>query len=179
MKLKILILLILSVSGASAYYISNGYISEAPYTIQFSTSKAEGSLSGLTGTVYFKETDLVNSSFDVAVDVATIKTGNKLKDRHARNGKWMDASSYPNITYTSQAIEKYNTKYKVTGLLTIKGISKEKTIIFDIINKNEIEYLKGTTTVTREEYGIEGNSFAFLVGDEITVDLEIPASYNN
>lgn len=49
------------------------------YSIKFSGTRAEGTFSGLSGKIVFEPARLAQSSFDVEVDVNTIRTGIKPK----------------------------------------------------------------------------------------------------
>ena len=62
------------------------------YSIKFSSSKAEGSFTGLKGTIEFDKNQLGNAKMDVSVDATTINTGNSLKDKHARGESWFDVT---------------------------------------------------------------------------------------
>ena len=164
-------------SIAATYNYLSSYEVDDLYEIKFSTNRAEGTFTGLTGVVDFSDSDLENSMMDVKVEVATIKTGNKTKDKHARNSKWFHSEKYPNISYKLESITKIkDNNYQVTGLLTIKDVSEKHTINFSIDKENN--YLLGATTVNRESFNINGNSLAFLVGEDVTVDLRIPSNYN-
>ena len=79
----------LGLSAQTNYTITDNY------SIEFSGSKAEGTLGGLAGAIVFDPTDLEASTFNVEVDINTISTGNKTKDKHARGDSWFDAAMYP------------------------------------------------------------------------------------
>jgi polyisoprenoid-binding protein YceI len=177
MKIITLFLLFSLTISLSAYYTSNSYNLEENYSINFSTKKAEGYLTGLTGEVIFDEHNIQNSSMNVKVDVSTIKTGNKLKDKHARGSKWFDINKYPTINFLSESISKTKEGYQVTGTLKIKDVSQQHTIDFHVEKLENMNYLIGHTVVNRELFNIKGNSFGFLVGDDVRVDLRIPADY--
>lgn len=110
--------------------------------------------------------------------MATIRTGHKKKDKHARNSKWFDAKQYPRISFNSDAIMKTGSSFEAGGILTIKGISRQHKIDFAPQEHEGTIYLIGSTTVNRKQFGIDGNMFAFLVGDEVSVELKVPATFN-
>ena len=164
----------------SGYYITDSYnLIENNYTIKFSTSKAEGRLYGLAGKIDFISEDLINSTIDVTVDVSTIKTGNKTKDKHARNSKWFDTDKYPSSRFISSSIEKIGNSYQVTGQLSIKEITQEHTFVFDTIRQEGLLYLSGTTSINRKTFNIKGNRLGFLVGDNVAVNIMTPAKFSN
>src|SRR5271154_1413746 len=67
------------------------------YSIKFTSNDPSGTFKGLKGTVAFDENNLASSKFDVTIDVATINTGNGMKNGHAKSPKWFDAEKYPVI----------------------------------------------------------------------------------
>lgn len=166
-------------SSLSLVHFGNNYEIIEDYNIRFSTDRAAGTFRGLTGRVEFDTENIENSTMDVAVSVSTIKTGNKTKDKHARKSKWFDAKKYPSISFKSNSIAINGNQYTANGVLTIKDVSEETEIDFTVESDDEVPYLIGSMIINREQYNINGNSFAFLVGEDVTVDLRIPANYTN
>ncbi len=167
MRFSILLSLMLALSIVWA----TDYRPADDFSIQFTTAKAEGNFKGLEGTIRFTPEELENSKFDVWVDAATISTGNKTKDKHARGDKWLDVENHPRISFVSSSFQKTSDGYLVEGTLSIRGVDKQLSIPFSF----EDSVFQGTTTVRREDFGIEGPFlFGGLVGDEIAVRLRVP-----
>src|SRR5450432_504648 len=103
-------------------------------SVKFDGGDPSGEFKGLKGSVKFDETDLAGSKFDVTLDVATINTGNGMKNTHAKSEKWFDAEKYPTIEFTSSAITKAATGYEAKGMLTMHGVQKEVVILFTFEN---------------------------------------------
>jgi polyisoprenoid-binding protein YceI len=100
------------------------------YAIKFTSDDPSGVFQGLKGTVSFDENNLAGSKFDVTVDVATINTGNGMKNTHAKSEKWFDADKYPVISFTSTEITKTADGYQAKGNLQIHGVAKDFIIPF-------------------------------------------------
>lgn len=150
---------------------ATSYTPTDEYAIKFATAKAEGTFRGLDGTIDFDANDLDAANFDVWVETATISTGNRTKDKHARGGSWLDAEAFPRISFKSESFTKTDAGYAVAGQLNIHGVSKTVSIPFTFSD----QIFAGELTVIREDYGIEGPFlFGGLVGDEIRVALRIP-----
>merc|ERR1711904_34323 len=59
------------------------------------------------------------------IDVSSIDTGNSKRDRHLRSSDFFDANNFPYIIFESSEVNKLeNGKYIVTGLLTMRGITR-------------------------------------------------------
>ncbi|MEO1050544.1 MAG: YceI family protein [Bacteroidota bacterium] len=144
------------------------------YTIAFSGSRAEGTFTGLEGAILFDEDNLNASRFAVYIDPATISTGNKTKDKHARGDSWLDVKKYVKIGFVSDQIQKTSEGYTAKGLLSMHGTSKEVQIDFTFIQTSENAGLfKGKMKVNREDYGIDGPLFSFVVGEEFEIDISV------
>ena len=158
-----------------ASYQVSSYDIDDNYSIQFKTGKAEGTFSGLSGTVAFDKNDIRNSIIDVSVEVNTIQTGNKKKDSHARGEKWFDAEQYPQMRFTSTSIETKGNDLLVNGNLTVKDVTKSVSI--PCTYDNSSGYLNGAFEINRKDYNIKGNFFGFTVGKNVDITLRIASRY--
>jgi len=81
-------------------------------SVKFVGGDPSGEFSGLKGTISFDPNALSSAKFDVSIDVATINTGNGMKNTHAKSAMWFDAEKYPVIKFTSTGISKTATGYE-------------------------------------------------------------------
>ncbi|MEL6275211.1 MAG: YceI family protein, partial [Bacteroidota bacterium] len=130
----------------------------------------------LKGEIIFDPSNLAASSMNVSVDVATISTGNKTKDKHARGKNWFDVENYPQISFQSASFEQTDSGYAVKGTLSLHGVNKQVSIPFTFDATSNGGLFKGQLTVNRKDYGIKGNFFGFSVGKEFTVDINVPVT---
>ncbi len=143
-------------------------------SIEFSGKKAQGSLSGLTGNIVFSPDSLSSSYFNVEVDVATIETGNSLKNKHAKNENWFFVDQFPKISFRSENIIRRQDRFIAAGVLEVRGVKREAQIIFDFEENEQVGIFLGTMKVNRLDFGIEGNMMAFVVGEDFDVSIEVP-----
>lgn len=143
------------------------------YEITFSGTKAEGSFGGLKGTIQFDPNDLINARFNVLLEVSSIATGNKTKNKHARSENWLYAEVFPEIRFSSTQITKAPNGYVAVGQLDLRGVQQEVYIPFTFSNQGEEAVFQGTLQVNRKDFGIEGNFMEFLVGDEFKVKIRV------
>ena len=108
------------------------------------------------------------------MDATTIKTGNSLKDRHARGESWFDVAKYPKIYFQSTAFTRVGTGYAVRGDLTLHGVKKPVTIPFQFSQQGDKGVFTGQFKVNRKDFGINGNALGFTVGEEFNVTLRVP-----
>ncbi len=141
------------------------------YSIKFDGGDPSGEFKGLKGNVNFDPNDLASSKFDVSVDVATINTGNGMKNTHAKSAMWFDAEKYPVIKFTSTAMTKTDAGYEVKGILDMHGVQKEITIPFAFSNN----VFTGSFQINRLDYNINTAEPKHGAA-EFKVDLTVPVS---
>ena len=169
--MRYLVALTIVLFSAVAFMQATKYAPTEDYAIKFSTAKATGTFRDLQGTIDFDPAKLEEANMDVSVATATIETGNKTQDKHARGGSWLDAEHHPRILFKSHSFAKTAAGYEVDGQLTIRGESMPVTIPFTFDGKT----FAGTVTVARADFGIDGPFlFGGLVGKEVTVELNVP-----
>ena len=105
----------------------------------FSTTPLED-ITGLTndvkGKVTFNVSDINTLKGSISISVATIKTGIDLRDEHLRSDNWLDAATYPEVTFVIKKVSDVNIsadnklEAKVTGDFSAHGVTKE--IVADV-----------------------------------------------
>ncbi len=72
----------------------------------------------------------------ISISTASLKTGIELRDGHLQSENWLDAESYPEITFVIKnvsnvkSLEENKLEGKVVGDFTTHGVTKE--VIADI-----------------------------------------------
>lgn len=166
---------LLSLSLAAGLSLATGltasYDIGDDYAVKASARGVDATFSDLSGTVVFDADALAASRFDVSVSAASIATGNRTQDKHARGDGWLDAGAHPRISFRSKAFAKTDSGYAVAGDLTIKGVAKPVTIPFTF----DGGVFEGATAVAREDFGVDGPFLiGGLVGDVVEVRLRVP-----
>ncbi|WP_370337290.1 YceI family protein [Parvularcula marina] len=119
-----------------------------------------------------------SSTLMVDIDPASIDSGIEKFDNHLKSGDMFDVAAYPEITFTSSAIDL--DAGTLTGNLTIKGVTKPVTL--DVVLNGAGEHpfsgedhfgVSATGKLDRTEWGV--NYLAPGVGAE--VDLRIEAEF--
>ena len=117
---SLLFAVLMIVSAAFTFLPVEHYIVSAGYTMDFKSSDPSGSFSKMGGDIYFNDEDLVNSKFNLYIDVSSINTGNGMQNKKAQTAEWFNAPSFPQIKFTSSKIAKNGNSYLITGDLTMK-----------------------------------------------------------
>ena len=150
-------------------------------------STVRGQFKGVTGNVNWDDQDINKSTVEVTIDANTVDTGEPKRDADLKSANFFDVAKYPAITFKSKKIEQVSAgKLKVTGDLTIHGVTKEAVLdvegpsgpVKDPWGNTRVA-LNATTKVNRQEYGVKWNASmdggGVVVSDDvyITIDLEM------
>ena len=163
--------IIIMVGSAFTFIQSQNWNIGEDYSVKFTSDDPSGVFRGLKGTVNFDEKDLANSKFDVSVDVATINTGNGMKNTHAKSAKWLDAEKFPVINFTSSAITSAGSGYQAKGTFEFHGVQKEITIPFTFQNKT----FTSSFEINRLEYNVNTAEPAHGAA-VLKVDISVPVT---
>lgn len=146
-------------------------------------SFVDGQFEKLEGAVTTKNnSDFDNAIFNFSVETASINTRVDQRDEHLRSADFFDAEKYPKITLQNGKLEKSkNGKYKLTGDLTMKDVTKKVTFDVDfhgVITDpwgNTRAGLTATTKINRKDFNINYNnklpSGVDEVGNEVKIEV--------
>jgi polyisoprenoid-binding protein YceI len=165
------ITLVIIIASAFTFFQSIDWKISDKYSVKFDGGDPSGEFTGLKGTIKFDESNLSASKFDCTIDVASINTGNGMKNTHAKSDKWLDAAKYPVIRFTSKSIIKTASGFEAKGTLDFHGVQKEITLPFTFVNN----VFAGTIEINRLDYGIntaEPNHGAAV----LKVSLNVPVT---
>ena len=137
--------------------------------------RSGGDFSGLKGNIVFNPEALNTCRFDVTVDAGTVDTDNKTRDNHLRSADYFDTGKYPLIGFKSSRVTASTVpgQYDVTGMLTIKGISRELQFGFSATPVNKDYLFTGTFEINRLDFGVGGNSL--VLSEEVLITLTVIA----
>jgi polyisoprenoid-binding protein YceI len=160
------------------------YLDPAHSAAQFSVrhlgiSTVRGTFTKVGGTVIEDPSDRGKSSVDVTIDASSVDSRVEMRDKDLRSEHFFDVAKYPTITFKSKRVEPAGPdKLKVTGDLTIHGVTKE--VVLDVDGPTPaIKDPRGTShrgvsataKISRADYGMTFD--APMVGDEIGIQLDV------
>jgi polyisoprenoid-binding protein YceI len=147
-------------------------------------TNVRGGFSGLQGTVVYDPDDLKASSVDVTIDVNTLSTGDPTRDTHVKSADFLDVEKYPTITFKSKSITRDGDGLKVTGDLTIHGVTKEVVLNVDGPTEEQKDPwgnirvgASATAKIKRSDFGLTWNAAletgGIMLGDDVKLELEV------
>ncbi len=153
----------------------------------FMIANVEGIFSKVTGIVEFDPPDLSRLSVKAEIEVKSLTTGHAERDEHLLTADYFDAEKYPTIFFKSKSVEpKGGNGGRVTGDLTIRGITRPATLDFEFFGPVKSPFsgkscigFSAIGKVNREAYGMtlshpmEGGGL--VVGKDVQIHIEIEA----
>jgi polyisoprenoid-binding protein YceI len=149
-------------------------------------TKVRGSFNEFEGSGYLDSDDPAASQAQLTITAASIDTRNADRDAHLRSNDFFDMENHPEIRFVTTAVEQRSADtFRVTGDLTIKGVTKPVTIDFDYTGTAVDPYgnrrigFEGSTTVNRKDWGVSWNAAleagGVLVGEKVTLEFDVSA----
>jgi polyisoprenoid-binding protein YceI len=147
-------------------------------------SNVRGGFGGVKGTVVYDPENPSQSSIEVEIDAATINTLDAQRDAHLRSADFLDVEKYPVITFKSKKVEPSGDEWKLSGDLTIHGVSKGVTLNTEEPSDESKDPwgnirigVSARTKIKRSDFGLTWNAAletgGILVGDDLKIDLEV------
>jgi polyisoprenoid-binding protein YceI len=180
----LLVSLIVSAFAAQAFgQVETWKIDPAHSSPQFAVrhlgiSTVRGEFRKISGSASYDPADPSKTSLEATIDATTVDTRVDMRDNDLRSPNFLDVQKYPTITFRSKRAESASPgKMKITGDLTIHGVSKE--VVLDVDGPSApVKDPKGnvhvgasaTTTVNRKDFGVNGAPS--MVGDQISITID-------
>ena len=148
-------------------------------------SKVRGEFTKWNGTLDFDPARPEAAVITAVIDAASIDTHEAQRDGHLRSPDFFDAPTHPTLTFKSTKVEKAGESYRVTGDLTIRGVTR--AVVLDAEFGGQVTDLQGKTragfsaktAIDRKDFGLVWNMVleagGFAVADKVEITLEVEA----
>jgi len=162
-------------------------IDPAHTTVEFSAkhmmiTTVKGRFVDVEGTILADDQNIANSEVTATMKAATIDTRSDQRDTHLRSGDFLDVENFPDVTFKSTKIEGSKDSFKLTGDLTIRGVTRPITL--DVTNEGSGKDPWGGTRASfsatgkfdRRDYGLTWNvaleAGGILVSNDVKISIE-------
>ncbi len=137
-------------------------------TANFTYDKgAKGTLGDISATVKFDVSDLSKGSISGTVNVSTLDTKNKMRNKHLKGKDYFDCETYPTMTFKSTSISENEGIFRIKGKLKIKTTENEVT--FKASKKDS--KLVFTTVIYGLDYGVATSKKREKTKIEISIEI--------
>lgn len=131
-------------------------------------------------TVNSSKPDFNDAVFELNVKVASIDTRVDARNSHLKSADFFDAEKYPTMHFKSNSMQRTEkNKYKLTGDLTLHGITKKVTMdlkytgtVENPMTKKQTAGFQVTGVIKRSDFNL-GNGFPPpMISDEVRIKAD-------
>jgi len=140
-----------------------------------------GDVTGVSGDLVLNPKNVAGDKVSVSIPVSSVSTTNGKLDGELKSPMFLDAATYPTITFVSKTVKRTGpTSAVITGDLTLHGVTRPVTLMakFNAAGGNPMskKYTVGFDAhgkFNRSEFGVK--TFVPMVSDQ--VDITISAAF--
>ncbi|MEO6357835.1 MAG: YceI family protein [Ferruginibacter sp.] len=143
-------------------------------------SDVDGLFKNFDVTITTSKPDFSDAIFELSADAASINTEVEMRDNDLKSANFFDVATYPKITFKSTSIQPDGqNKYKLTGNLTMHGVTKSVTMDLwyrgtteNPMNKQKDAGFKLTGTIKRSDFNIGSKMPSAVVSEEVEIKAD-------
>lgn len=147
-------------------------------------TNVKGEFKSFSGEALANGSEFLGDSIKVTIAAESIFTNVDDRDAHLKSADFFDVENHKELTFLGSSLSKVDDEnYKLTGVLTMKGIEKEITldVEFGGVNKdpwgNEKAGFSIATKINRKDWGLNWNAAleagGVLVGEEVKISGDL------
>ncbi len=129
------------------------------------------------------QANFANSSATVRIKADSIDTRQPDRDAHLKSSDFLDAANHPELIFVTRRIEPSHGEWKITGDLTIRGVTREVTLQGDATGPVRDPWggsrigLSIHGSVNRKDFGMVWNAAldagGFVLADDVKLNIEV------
>lgn len=147
-------------------------------------SSVEGRFTDVSGSLELEPGQLSDLSVQVEVAMNSVETGIEQRDEHLRTADFLDVANHPTMSFVSKKVKTHKGGFDLTGVLTIRGVSKTVTfqgsgldaVVIDPWGNQRVG-AHATTTIDRQDFGVAYNQLletgGVMVGDDLQLQIDV------
>jgi polyisoprenoid-binding protein YceI len=131
-----------------------------------------------TGTLKLDPANPSAASVEIEIPINKVVTNNDALTKHLLNPDFFDAAKFPTATFKSTSVTVDGDEAKITGDLTIKGVTKQVVLDADFkgagispANKRETVGFEAETKIRRSDFGVKYG--IPMVPDEVELKINV------
>ncbi|MDA8295962.1 MAG: YceI family protein [Actinomycetota bacterium] len=177
--------------GAGELPAAGRYVIDKSHTVvgfvvrHMMIAKVRGQFNEFEGEIVIGE-GAADASVSLSIQVQSVDTRDAQRDAHLRTNDFFEAEKFPTITFASTKVDQDGSGWKVTGDLTIKGVTK--SVVLDVeFNGAQRDPWGGirigysaSTEIDRHDFGVDYNAAieggGVVVGAKVKIEIEAEAA---
>ena len=159
--------------------------SEVSFTVRhLMISKVRGRFRTFEGEIV-TAADPAASSVTATIDLASVDTGNEMRDNHLRSSDFLDIATHPTMTYRSTGLRQDGDTVLVDGDLTLRGVTRPVTLRLEPLGFGPDTEggtragFSATAEINRSDFGVSFNGpvpgGGVAVSERVQIGLDIEA----
>ena len=140
-------------------------------------NEIDGDFKSFEGKITSAKPDFSDASIEFSAETNSINTDIEARDKHLKSPDFFDAEKNPKISFKSTSFKKEKGKeYKVTGDLTMHGVTKSVTLNAVLVgtatnpmSKNEMAGFHITGSVKRSDFGIGASMPEAMLSENVNI----------
>ncbi|MBF9255026.1 YceI family protein [Pontibacter sp. 172403-2] len=185
--MKKLLVIVFAFFSLSAFTILNGTWTNDDAHSRLGFTVSHLGIADVTGTfndfdvkITSAKPDFSDAVVELTAKTASIDTKVEDRDTHLKSADFFHAEKYPTLTYKSTSVKKQGKdNYKITGNLTMNGITKPVTMdmvyrgtVENPMNKKQTAGFQVTGTIKRSDFNLGSGFPAPMISDEVRIKAD-------
>ena len=172
MKNAILLLFVFTLFSVNAQeFTQDDAQTKVTFKIKNFGVNVDGDFSDVKIQTNFDSKDLSGSYINATIQVSSISTGIKKRDKHILEEGYFNEPNYKEIKLNSSKIEKTSDgNFEMTASLTIKETTKEFIIPLEITESDSSIKIKSSFQINRRDFNVGGGSM--IMSKKVKVEVQ-------
>ncbi|BBE00096.1 polyisoprenoid-binding protein [Sphingobium amiense] len=135
-----------------------------------------GSFSKWTAKIVMDPDHPESADIAVTIDMASASVGDAYKDGMLPGDEFFAAAAHPSATFTAKGAQATGPgRYKASGTLSLKGVTKPQTIRFTLSGSDAVRKVTGSATVARAAFGVGNGDSSTSLAPQVAVTFAFSA----
>lgn len=180
-KITSALLLTFGLANASEYAIDNSHTNVGFSVKHMMITNVKGDFKTYDATIDFDKDKKTFKVLKASIDTASIDTANEKRDEHLRSEDFFASEKFPKMTFEMTSYKADKDEGKMSGNLTIRGITKPVTLDIEDISVlgNKVGFaLEGK--IKRSDFDLKWNKAIELggvaVSEEVKIKVDVEAA---
>jgi polyisoprenoid-binding protein YceI len=126
----------------------------------------------------------LESTVAATVDLSSVDTGNETRDNDLRSTNFFDVQTHPMMTFASTRVEPDGANFRLTGDLTIRGVTRPVTLVVEINGFGPDPFggtragFSATGEINRSDFGVSFNApvpGGVMISENVRLEIEAEA----
>ena len=178
-KVTSALVLTAGLASASVYTLDAGHTNVGFSVKHLMITNVKGDFKKYDATIDFDAATKSFKVFKANIDTASVNTGIEKRDNHLKSDDFFLSEQFPKLTFEMKSHEANGDEGKMTGDLTIRGITK--SVVLDVEDLATIKDFEGNSRVgftlegkiNRMDYDLKWNKALELGGVAVSEEVKI------